>query len=73
MGSSDPISVIPLSTTGGTTLNAVWKQRKDRWYVVEPGSEKNVIDILTPRQFHEAIENGKYPSNGKTIQEWEGY
>ena len=41
--SSDPISVIPLSTTGGTTLNAVWKQRKDMWYVVEIGSEKNVI------------------------------
>ena len=30
------------------------------WYVVEPGNEKNVIDALTPRQFHEAIENGKY-------------
>jgi hypothetical protein len=41
--SSDPISVIPLSTTGGTTLNGVWKQRKDMWYEVEPGSEKNVI------------------------------
>ena len=41
--SSDPISVILLSTTGGTTPNAVWKKRKDMWYVVEPGSEKNVI------------------------------
>ena len=41
--SSDPISVIPLPTTGGTTLNAVWKQWKDMWYVVEPGSKKNVI------------------------------
>ncbi len=41
--SSDPIIVIPLSTTGGITLNAVWKQRKDMWYVVEPGSKKNVI------------------------------
>ena len=41
--SSDPISVIPLSTTGGTTLNAVWKQGKYTWYVVEPESEKNVI------------------------------
>jgi hypothetical protein len=42
--SSDPINVIPLSMNGGTTtLNAVWKQRKDMWYVVEPGSEKNVI------------------------------
>ena len=58
--SSDPISVIPLSTTGGTTLNAFWKQRKVVWYVVGPGNERNVIDILTPRQFHEAIENGKY-------------
>jgi hypothetical protein len=57
---SDPTSVIPLSTSGGTTLNAVWKQRKGTWYVVEPGNEKNVIDVLTPRQFDEAIENGKY-------------
>jgi hypothetical protein len=58
--SNDPVSVIPLSTNGGITLNAVWKQRKDTWYVVEPGDEKNVIDMLTPRQFQEAIENGKY-------------
>jgi hypothetical protein len=41
--SSDPISEIPLSTTGGTTLNGVRKQRKDMWYVVEEGSKKNVI------------------------------
>jgi hypothetical protein len=58
--SSDPVSVIPLSTNGGMILNAVWKQRKNTWYVVEPGNEKNVIDMLTPRQFQEAIENGKY-------------
>jgi hypothetical protein len=55
---SDPISVIPLSTHGGTTLNAVWKQRKDTWYVVEPRSEKKVLETLTQRQFHEAIQNG---------------
>jgi hypothetical protein len=54
------ISVINLSTTGEATLNVVWKQRKGMWYVVEPGSKKNVIDVLTPRQFHEAIKNGKY-------------
>ena len=42
--SGDPTSEIPLATTGGTTtLNGVWKQRKDMWYVVEPGSKKNVI------------------------------
>ena len=41
--SSDPISEIPLSTTGGTTLNAVWRQRKGSWYVIESGNEKNVI------------------------------
>jgi hypothetical protein len=58
--SNEPISVIPLSTTDGMTLNAVWKKRKDAWYIVEPGNETNVIDVLTPRQFHEAIENWRY-------------
>jgi hypothetical protein len=41
--SSDPTSEIPLSTTRGITLNGVWKQKKVMWYVVEPGSKKNVI------------------------------
>ena len=58
--SNEPIGVISLSTTDGGTLNAVWKKRKDAWYIVEPGNETNVIDVLTPRQFHEAIENGRY-------------
>jgi hypothetical protein len=58
--SSEPISVIPLSTTGRTALNAVWKRREGTWYLVEPGNERNVIAVLTPRQFDEAIENGKY-------------
>ena len=58
--STNPISIILLSTASGTTVNAIWKQRKDMWCVVESGNEKNVIDVLTPRQFHEAIQNGKY-------------
>jgi hypothetical protein len=58
--STNPISIILLSTPSGTTVNAIWKQRKDMWYVVESCNEKNVIDVLTPRQFHEAIQNGKY-------------
>jgi hypothetical protein len=58
--SNNPISIILLSTPNGTTLNAIWKHRKDMWYVVESGNEKNVIDALTPRQFHEAIQNRKY-------------
>jgi hypothetical protein len=53
------ISVIPVSTTGGTTLDAVWKQKKQAWYVIEPGSG-NIKDVLTPRKFHEAIQKGKY-------------
>ena len=53
------ISVIPLSTTGGTTLDAVWKQKKHTCYVVESGSG-NIKDVLTPRKFHEAIQNRKY-------------
>ena len=58
--STNPISVIPLSTNSGIALNAVWKQRKGMWYVVESAIEKNIVDRLTPRQFHEAIEIGKY-------------
>jgi hypothetical protein len=58
--SMGPISVILLTTTDGTTLNAVWKQKKGKWFVVERGNKNNVIDVFIPRQFHEAIENGKY-------------
>jgi hypothetical protein len=32
-----PRNIIVLSTTAGIRLNAVWKQEKDRWYIVEPG------------------------------------
>ena len=55
--STNPIRDIPLSTTGGIALFAVGKQRKDTWYVVKPWSEKNVIEALTPRQFHEVFGN----------------
>ena len=56
-GSTNPIRDIPMSTTSGIALIAVGKQRKDTWYVVKPWSEKNVIEALTPRQFHEAFGN----------------
>jgi hypothetical protein len=36
------------------------KHRKGMWYVVESAIEKNIVDRLTPSQFHEAIENRKY-------------
>jgi hypothetical protein len=58
--SEGPISIIPLSTSDGATLNAVWKQRTGMWHIVEPFNKRNIVDRLTPRQFHEAIENGKY-------------
>jgi hypothetical protein len=60
---TEPISVIPLSTTSGTTVHAVWKNKELSWYVTEPGRENNVIDVLTPHQFDEAIQNGKYSLN----------
>jgi hypothetical protein len=50
---------IPLSTTSGIKLIAVCKQRKRTWYAVKPWIEKNVIETLTQRQFHEALQNGK--------------
>jgi hypothetical protein len=56
-------SVIVLSTTAGARLYAIWKQKKDRWYI-ESRNERNtgnvVVDILTPRQFQDAIEKGYY-------------
>ena len=53
-----PSNVIALSTAAGVRLNAIWKQRKDKWYIVDLGD--NVVDILTPRQFQDAVENRKY-------------
>ena len=58
--SEKPISVIQLSANGGAALNAIWKQRKGMWHIVERSNENNIVDKLTPRQFHEAIENRKY-------------
>ena len=57
--STNQISV-QLSSNSGTTLIGIWKERKNMWYIFEPGSEKNVIDVLNPRQFDEAIQNKKY-------------
>jgi hypothetical protein len=58
-----PRNVIVLSTAAGTRLNAIWKQKKERWYIVESGNEWNfskIMDILTPRQFQVSVESGKY-------------
>ena len=44
-------------------LVAIWKQKMGRWYIVEPENEgnlKSVIDKLTPRQFQDAVENGRF-------------
>ena len=60
-------NVVVLTTTTGVRLVAVWKQRVDRWYIVaadesdnEKENLKKVIDKLTPRQFQDAVENGRY-------------
>ena len=54
-----------MTTVTGRRLVAVWKEKEDRWYIVEAGSGgienlKKVIDKLTPRQFQHAVENGRY-------------
>jgi hypothetical protein len=56
-------SVVALSTTAGAKLYAMWKQKKDRWHIVEARNERNtdnvlVVDVLTPLQFQDAIEKG---------------
>ena len=60
-------NVVLLTTTTGVRLVAIWKQRLDRWYIVaveesenEKENLKKVIDKLTPRQFQDAVENGRY-------------
>jgi hypothetical protein len=60
-------NVVVLTTTTGVRLVAIWKQRLDRWYIVaveesenEKENLKKVIDKLTPRQFQDAVENGRY-------------
>ena len=47
--STSPISTVQLSANSGTTLIGTWKKRKNMWYIFEPGSENNVMDVLTPR------------------------
>jgi hypothetical protein len=56
---ANPISV-QLSANNGTTLIGIWKKRKNMWFIFELGSEENVLDVLSPRQFDEAIQNKKY-------------
>jgi hypothetical protein len=60
-------NVVVLTTTTGVRLVAIWKQKLERWYIVavdesedEKENLKKVIDKLTPRQFQDAVENGRY-------------
>ena len=58
--STNPISIIPLSTNDGAIVDAVCKLRKDQWYVVESLDKKKIVEKLTPSQFHVAIAKGWY-------------
>ncbi len=51
---------VQLSANSGTILIGIWKKRKNMWYILDSGSEKNIIEVLTPTQFDEAIKNKKY-------------
>lgn len=60
-------SVVVLTTTTGVRIVAIWKQKLERWYIVvesedekEKRNLKKVVDKLTPRQFQDAVENGRY-------------
>ena len=57
--STSPVSV-RLYSNNGIILTGIWKKRKNMWCIFEPGSKKNIIDVLTPSQFDEAIKNKKY-------------
>jgi hypothetical protein len=56
-----------LTTATGVRIVAIWKQKLERWYIVvesedekEKRNLKKVVDKLTPRQFQDAVENGRY-------------
>lgn len=57
-----PRSIVVLTTAKGVRLNAIWRQKKDRWYIVEsedrgiPNIE--ILNTLTPRQFQDAFDKG---------------
>jgi hypothetical protein len=56
-------NAIVLATTAGVRLTAIWKQKKDRWHIVDSENDRNldkIVEILTPRQFQDAVENGRY-------------
>jgi hypothetical protein len=59
-----PRNIVVLTTAKGVRLNAIWRQKKDRWYIVEsedrglPNIE--ILNTLTPRQFQDAFDKGDY-------------
>ena len=59
-----PRNIIVLKTAKGERLNAIWNQKKDRWYIVEPEergmSNIGIFNTLTPRQFQDAFDKGEY-------------
>jgi hypothetical protein len=59
-----PRSIVVLTTAKGVRLNAIWKEKKDRWYIVESDDRRisniGILNTLTPRQFQDAIDKGEY-------------
>jgi hypothetical protein len=59
-----PRNIDVLKTAKGVRLNAIWNQKKDRWYIVEPEdrgiSNIGILNTLTPRQFQYAFDKGEY-------------
>ena len=57
-----PRNVILLTTPTGSKVSAIWKRTKDRWYIMESttGDTRKPLEILTPRQFQDAIDNKEY-------------
>ena len=53
--------VVVLSTKAGAKLYAIWKQKKNRWHIVEARNERNTDNVVVvPLQFQDAIEKGYY-------------
>lgn len=67
LNSKNAILIFPDKEKQQEPLYAIWKERKQRWYItkVEEGESdkidfRNTKEVLSPTEFVKALESGRY-------------
>jgi hypothetical protein len=67
LNSKNAILIFPDKEKQQEPLYAIWKERKQRWYIikVEEGEPdridlRNTKEVLSPTEFVKAVESGRY-------------